>query len=617
MRGENENKIAELMEEKARAESANRAKNLFFASVSREIRTPMNVVAGMAELLSEDGVTAEQFEKISTIKTYSDIMLGLIDDLLDFSRITDGKFILEPEHYYFPSLLEKIIGTARTAAHCKNLTFTTELPLEIPCYLFGDCVRLSRALKNLLLDSINFTEKGSVTLNLQVDNAEKLLKFSIRDTGVGIKPEDRGRLLDIFEPRLAITDSIISAMNGKLTVESVYEAGSTFKIELPFELGDEKQAEAGADADSYNNHVSAPEARVLLVDDIDVNLMVGIGFMKLHDINPDTAVSAKEAIKKVCEKEYDIVFMDHMMPGTDGGKASEIIRSFGGRYAKSDDIDDRKNLKIIALTASVTPEAKALMFGSGMDDFIPKPVTKQALNQMLMKWLPSDKYEIIHKRAPAGFESRVENFPIFLEAAQKAAGLDIQSGFRLCGGTAEAFENSLRLLNRRIPKSIEKLEGSLKSYKAERFREFAVEAHGMKGALAINGLDDLSALAYELELAGKSKNAEACTRYLPDFIHKLTALSAALSEVFTDETDVFEKKQGDKEELETIITRLIIIIERFDRGQALIEIEYAQGFDFGSRSNKLFELLKADLYEYDYDSAMEKLQNFKELNYEC
>jgi CheY-like chemotaxis protein/nitrogen-specific signal transduction histidine kinase len=605
---------AELAEVKAQAENANRVKNAFFASVSHEIRTPMNAVAGMAELLSEDlqNATTAQFEKIEIIKTNSNILLGLIDDLLDFSRIEQGSFTLQPEHYYFPALLENITSATRLAAREKGLEFTTEFPAEIPPYIFGDAAKLNRALMNLLANAVKFTEEGSITLSLSFEEGKQI--FEVRDTGIGIKPEDYSRLCDVFEQLeqrrnkglaglglgLTITDNIVRIMNGKLTVESIYGFGSTFRMEIPFEAGNEEKAQSSADESSY---VSAPEAKVLIVDDIDVNLSVGIGFLKLHDIQPDTAASAKEAIKKVCEKDYDIILMDHMMPETDGGKASEIIRSFNGRYAKS---DAPENLKIIALTASVSPEAKATMLNKGMDDFLPKPMTKQALNRILMKWLPAEKC-IIKNKEPAP-EAVPENEPLFAQLAENLPELNIELGFRRSGGMAQSFKNSLKLLCRRIPRSLEKFEKCLAS--PGKMRDFKVEAHGMKGALAINGLEWLSERAYELELAAEAENAELCRKKLPDFAVKLNSLKAALAEIFHEEAeDSEEKKQGDSETLAQIIEALIIDIERFDRAAALEQIKSVRSFDFGG-GNQLFKAIKADLEDYDYDAAMEKLQEY-------
>ncbi|MCL2697980.1 MAG: ATP-binding protein [Oscillospiraceae bacterium] len=610
--------LAEAREQIENANRVNRSMSEFFASVSHEIRTSMNAVAGMSELLSEDAATAAQFEKIEIIKTYSNIMLGITNDLLDYSRIEQGSFDLHAEHYYFPALLENITGAARLAARVKALEFITEIPGGIPPYLFGDAEKLGRAISNLLSNAVKFTEKGSVTLSIAVNSSpenggQSTLEFSVRDTGTGIKPEDCSRLFDVLgqaEQRrnkgmtglglgLTITDSIIRKMDGKLTVESIYGFGSTFRAEVPLVTGDEAQAELGADERGY---VSAPGAKVLIVDDIDVNLSVGVSFFKLHDITPDIATNAKDAIKRVCEKDYDIVFMDHMMPHTDGGKASEIIRSFGGRYAKS---DKPGSLRIIALTASVSPETKTLMLDKGMDDFLPKPVTRQALGRMLMKWLPADKYEIKSKTAPEAFP---EDEPLFRALAGRIEELNTELGFRRSGGTAEAFKNSLRLLCRRIPKSLDKLESFLSD---GRMNDFKVEAHGMKGALAINGMEVSSMLAYELELAAEAGNAETCKKNLPAFTYELNVLKNILDEIFHEEVESEEnKRQGDNAALKQIIDALIINVERFDRAAALEEIKNARRYTFGGGSDRFFKDLKADLEDYDYDAAMEKLQEF-------
>jgi CheY-like chemotaxis protein len=599
---------AELAEVRAQAENANRVKSAFFTSVSHEIRTPMNAVVGISELMLEDTTAETRQSQVEIIKTHSNILLGIIDDLLDFSGIEDGTFKLQPIHYHFPAMLDEVISIARLAAREKGLEFITEIPAALPLCLFGDASKLSRALVNLLSNAVKFTERGSVTLSLEV--YENKLNFSVRDTGIGIKPVEFERLFKVFGKAerasiglglgLTITDNIVRVMNGKLTAESIYEFGSVFRVEIPFEAGDEKQSELNNDG----VFVFAPEAKVLIVDDIDVNLTVGIGFLKLHGISPDAATSGKEAIKRVCEKDYDLVLMDYMMPETDGGKASEIIRSFGGKYAKGDN-----GLKIIALTASVTPEAKELMLKSGMDDFLPKPLTKQAVNRILIKWLPPHKCEIVERDTNSyGGEFKAEDFPLFIKAEKKVIGLNIKLGFTRAGGTAEAFESSLKLLYRRIPKSLEKLEKSLEEKK---LRDFEVEAHGMKGAFAINGLEKLSGLAYELELLAESENALTISKKLPPFREKLLTLEASLKEIFEEEAKPeIPRKRGSYAILERFVEDLFIDIERFDREHAFEEIRDAQEYYFDKKTDKLFELLKIDLEDFDYDSAMEKLQDF-------
>jgi signal transduction histidine kinase/DNA-binding NarL/FixJ family response regulator len=605
-----EKQIAEILALKTHMEMSNRAKSAFFAAVSHEIRTPMNAIIGMSGLIADENMSAEQLDRIQSMQTYSDILLGIVDDLLDLSRIEEGDFTLTPVHYNFPVLLDNIVSAARLPAREKGLELSVDFAVDLPEYIYGDAARLRQALNNLLSNAVKFTEKGGVKFSVRPVNVpEEIIEICIIDTGAGISPQDIEKLFDPYaqlEGRkarglsgmglgLAITDSIIRMMGGKITAESMLGFGSTFKVEIPLVQGDPELADPNAESSQY---VIAPEAKILLVDDIDVNLSVGVGFFKLHDIHADIAGSAKDAIKLICEKDYDIVFMDHMMPETDGAKATEIIRSFGGKY-------EQGKLKIIALTANVTQEARELMLASGMDDFLPKPITQNALNRMLLKWLPDEKHA--EERRSINQQLRAGDYTDAIREAEKIEGLNIRQGFRHSGGTAEAFENSMKLLSRRIPKIISALQICLND---GRLSAIAIEAHGMKGALAINGHKELSKLAEGLEFAAKEGDTRVVIKKLPEFTKKLAEFGQQLEIIFSKPTTK-KKKPGTQEALAEYIENLMMDVERFDRARAFGEIGRALEYDFGEAADRLLESIKTDLEDYDYDSAMEKLQSFK------
>jgi signal transduction histidine kinase/HPt (histidine-containing phosphotransfer) domain-containing protein/FixJ family two-component response regulator len=608
--------INEVNAEKEQAENANRTKSAFFSSLGHEIRTPMNAIVGISELLTEEDLDLEHLEQIRNIKEYCDSLLGIIDDLVDFSSMEDGSFLLQSAHYDFNALLEHIAAEARLSAREKGLEFKTEIAADLPKFLNGDSAKLHRVLVNLLSNAVKFTQNGlvsfSTALSEDSEKGEKKLKFTVSDTGTGIKPDDLPRL---FEPYLQvdgrkergrigaggvgliITDRIVSMMGGSISVESIYGFGSTFRIEIPFEVGSETLIGLKTDETTY---VSAPEANILLVDDIDINLTVGSGFFKLHDIYPDVASSAKEAIKKICAKDYDIVFMDHMMPEMDGAAATEAIRKFGGKYAKGGD-----GLKIIALTANVSSAIREKLLKSGMDDFLPKPITKASLNHMLIMWLPEKKCEIKTKKG--NHEIQPEDYSDVVKAADKITGINVRHGLRRVGGGLEEFENSLKLLARRIPRSVDEINQCLAG---NRLYDLAIEVHGMKGALAINGIDELAKLAGEIETHAKSRNREACAKKLPRFVKKLTTLCAEIDGILARAAQV-PKKEGSGQLLSEFVEYLIEIVGRFDRNMALDEVNKAMTYTFGKKHDRYLEEIKADLEDFDYDSAMARLQRFK------
>jgi len=394
-------------ESKNVAEEANKAKSNFLANMSHEIRTPMNAIIGMSNILLSDSTLSEDaLAKVNDINNAGVNLLGIINDILDISKIESGKFELVDDIYEVPSLINDVctIIDARLCESCVKLDVI--LDETLPMKMTGDVLRIREILLNLLGNSVKFTKQGTITLDIKWDHDEKnpTIYIDVTDTGIGIKEENLKLIFDEFSQvdtkknrnvqgtglGLAISKHLAMMMGGDITVESEYGKGSSFHISIQ-QLVDHYEA-IGHDKNmalvnrTYNSStmrneaelVKHPNANVLLVDDMKVNLKVAVHLLKRYELNVDTAESGQEAIDKVQQKDYDIIFMDHMMPEMDGVEATKRIRALGPKY---------ENLVVIALTANAVNASKELLLAEGLQDFIAKPIDLKCLDDILNKWL--------------------------------------------------------------------------------------------------------------------------------------------------------------------------------------------------------------------------------------
>ncbi len=373
--------------ERKKAEEASREKTLFFANMSHEIRTPMNAIMGLTDLLLADPLSPVQRKRAGEIRSASNSLLTIVDDILDISRIESGKLSLVKSDFDFQAMLDNIASICGHLAEKKKLAFAIERHGKIPPVFRGDEVRIRQILLNLIGNAIKFTQHGSVTLDVSAE--PPLLHFRVIDTGIGIKPEDLDGLFNAFRQvdahrnrkvrgtglGLSISKNLAEIMGGNLAVDSVYGKGSIFHVRLPLTPGsDDFQARRSTNVQTGIRY----DARALVVDDNSVNLMVAAGLLKLYGLKSDTAPSGPEALKLIAENDYDIVFMDHMMPGMDGIDTTKAIRKLGGNAAK---------VPVVALTANVLSGVREHLTASGMDDYLAKPIQKELLGAILAKWL--------------------------------------------------------------------------------------------------------------------------------------------------------------------------------------------------------------------------------------
>lgn len=399
---------AKLMRElKDKAEHAVAVKSAFLANMSHEIRTPMNAILGMAEMALRGNLGEEEKDYIEQIQIASEALLTIINDILDFSKMESGKLQIVENEYELLNMIKEVGNLVQGKVKDKGLALVIRVNPDIPRTLYGDEIRIKQVLINLVNNAVKFTDEGTITINVDCVTEQDtiLLKVSIKDTGVGIKEEDLERIFNSFEQSdtfrnrkkegsglgLTISRQLLQLMGGQIYVESVYHEGSCFSFEVPQRVID--AAPCGAYDEPVRKRVKkqeyskfkAPNAKVLIVDDNLVNLRVAAGLMKPFGMQVDVVKSGMEALAKVQEKEYHLIFMDHMMPEMDGVETTRRIRALEGSYYQE--------VPIIALTANAISGVKDMFVEEGMNDFIAKPINMKELSDKILEWLPFELLE--------------------------------------------------------------------------------------------------------------------------------------------------------------------------------------------------------------------------------
>ena len=606
--------IKTISAEKEFAEQSSRYKSTFLANMSHEIRTPMNAILGIAEIqLHNKNNSQDAEDAFNKIYESGDLLLKIINDILDLSKIEAGKLELTFSSYDIPSLINDTVQLNRLRYDSKPIKFTLHVDENTPNNLFGDVLRIKQVLNNILSNAFKYTERGKIDFYVSsepADNNENaILVFRVSDTGQGMTQDQINNLfMEYIRFNIEINSGIVGAglgmsitkrlldlMNGEISVESVPETGSTFTVKIPQKRVSSAVCGAELAEKLQTFHFSSssltkktqfireymPYGSVLAVDDVESNIYVIKGMLTPYGLKVDTAFNGLEAIEKIKDgSSYDVIFMDHMMPKMDGVEAVKIIRGMG--YTRN----------IIALTANAIIGQEEMFLKNGFDGFISKPIDSRELNHCLNEFIRNKQpQEVIDKARKEQQENRQEYTDnISGSALEKIFLRDAQNAVNVLENLYNHFSG----------------EESADHFIAEETKLYITIIHGIKSALANIGQVRLSETASKLEKAGKEANKKIMLTETPAFIDSIKSLIRKL----TPEEKINDSEISDTE-IQFIKEKLLFIktsCGKLDKKEAKKDLNELKQHVWPSYINNQLDNITAHLLHSDFDKAADAAQ---------
>jgi len=635
-------RIREAEEQHAAAVAANKAKSTFLSTMSHEIRTPMNAIIGITEIeLRHEDLDPGVMEAFEKIYTSGDMLMSIINDILDLSKIESGKLELLEKNYEIASMITDTAQLNMMRIGSKQIEFEVNVNENIPVSLFGDELRVKQILNNILSNAFKYTNSGKVVLTVELDDknndeSKVTLIIIVSDTGQGMTKEQVEKLFDEYSRfnqeanrategtglGMSITRNLVNMMNGELNVESEAGKGTIFTIYLP--QGKVDSAVIGTEmADNLrrfrlhnraylkNIQISLeqmPYGKILIVDDVETNIFVAKGLMLPYTLKEiDSANSGPDAIRKIKEgKIYDIIFMDHMMPGMDGVEAAKHIRETGYKEP------------IVALSANAVEGQSGIFLQNGFDDFISKPIDMRHLN-VIMNTYVRDKQpqEVIDearsqavlkqqqqkKKDEIPVEDQIVSDSLFY--GLEIPGLDIAKGIKRFGGDEKTYIDVLRSYYASVSSMLDKIE----SFNEESIADYIIKVHGIKGTSFDIFAGDVAEEAKNLEAAGKAADLEFIKANHPAFMEKARKLVNDIEERLSKIDTESEKPLKDKPDIKLFL-KLINACNDFDMDgadEAMAELEkYKYETD-----NDLISWLRNAIDRMQFEEIVEKLDNIR------
>ncbi|MCL2122085.1 MAG: PAS domain-containing protein [Clostridiales bacterium] len=603
-------RIMELQKEKAQA--ASEAKTQFLASMSHEIRTPMNTIIGLLELMRKDNLDEEQTKQVKDIKHMSDILLQIINDILDFHKIESGKFAMTNIHFNFKKLFNDLVFRNQFLAESKGLVFESRIAPDVPVSVYGDDLRITQIITNLLTNAVKYTSTGYVRLlvDLAMRNGREYILITVEDSGIGIKKENFNILFEEFEQfdqsknkgisgtglGLPIAKRLAELMDGSIHFESEYGKGSAFTFTLPLIRGDIDQVKQ---TENVKRIHAKPDTKVLVVDDNEGNITVAVGLLARYGIIPQTAANGREAINMIKDNQYDLVFMDHMMPELDGVEATKIIRKLEGEYFHK--------LPIIALSANVVAGAMDLFLTSGMNDAVAKPIIENELNRALAKWLPEEKLETSAPDEGVPNLSSDESITTqMLEELRSIPDLSVLEGLARTAGDKQLYVAVLQQFCRSAERDVD----ALKRFAANAmWKDYTIRVHALKTVFANIGNHFMSDWASRLESAAAQGDIDKCARETTSFCNSMTLFHNKLrqTELMRDVLTKAEKTAISAGDLRAKLELLLTGCLEFQAEAAESVSKELPGLTFDSQVDAALSAIHDMVQSFDYDEAAEAI----------
>jgi len=641
--------ITATVEAQIAAEDANKSKSNFLATMSHEIRTPMNAVIGISDIeLAKDSHPPETREAFDRIRNSGKTLLGIINDILDLSKIETGKLELLPVKYETASLINDTARLNIMRISNKPIDFVIKVSETLPSSLFGDELRIKQILNNILSNAIKYTNQGSVTFEIYSQIAEDgvMLIFTIRDTGQGMTKEQLGILFDEYSMfnqeanrmtegtglGMSIAKDLVEMMNGSITVESEPDIGTIFIVSLLQQSVNSsvigKELAESLQNFKFTSKVQRtkivreymPYGSVLIVDDVDANLFVAKGLMRPYGLAIETVMSGYEALDLIRDgNQYDIIFMDHMMPGMDGMETTRLIRESG--YTQP----------IVALTANAIAGQADVFLENGFDDFISKPIDTRQLNNVLNTQIrdkqPPEVLEEAKRQSgqedgssvhrtqedgssvhrtqedgssvPEPSDPQLSTINFQLSTLKAIPGLDVDSALEAMSGLEDVYLDTVKLTIRLLPDRIDKMDQFIVSD----MKSFTVEVHGLKSVLKNIGATAPGNLAGLLERAAIENDQPYCDENYPPFRTALVELMESLNTAFPKNNEQ-QKDTADISKLLQAINEAKTAAENFDRDTALELLAPHIGFTYSEEADRLLEKIIFALEAFDCEKSV-------------